>query len=342
MAQKQWATDEHRFAPIRCLLPLCSSVFIWGPLFLLATAALLRADERTQRLAERLAEEARAFERIAPQVLGEETLHQRALRPPPRFRPRIGNSAKEAPKAAWQQRAIVSEYSFATFAGEDHAIHELRQVISVDGKHIQDAKSAQQSLAKAVTASNDERKKQLLKDFEKHGLFGAVTDFGQLILLFSAREIGRYEFAYQRSERRGAANMLVFSYQQIDGPEALTLVEARKNDALRRLPIRGEVWVWEASYQPLKITMTGAQGEGAASVREEAVVEYSMSDYGALLPVTTEHRELRGGKVEAENMFAYTEFKKFGASSDIKFEAEPGEAPAGKRETPPAKPGPQP
>src|SRR5438067_12783408 len=118
-----------------------------------ALTGLLHADERTQKLVSRLSEEADAFRRIAPQVLSEETLHQRALKPPPRFRPRIGTSAKEPPKPTWQQREIVSEYAFATFSNEKDAnekaankkgakekdsaeaavIHELRQVVSADG-----------------------------------------------------------------------------------------------------------------------------------------------------------------------------------------------------------------
>src|SRR5690349_11242840 len=100
-------------------------------LFLLAASASLYADERTQKLAARLAEEASAFERIAPQVLGEETLSQQALKPPPRFRPRIGDAAKAPPKPVWQHREIVSEYAFAKFSEESGALHELRQVTSV-------------------------------------------------------------------------------------------------------------------------------------------------------------------------------------------------------------------
>jgi hypothetical protein len=46
-----------------------------------------------------------------------------------------------------------------------------------------------------------------------------------------------------------------------------------------------------------------------------------MSPYGALLPFWTEHRELRGGKVVAENQFSYTDFHKFVTSSAIKFDS---------------------
>ena len=57
-------------------------------------------------------------------------------------------------------------------------------------------------------------------------------------------------------------------------------------------------------------------------VREEASVEYAMSSFGALLPFFTEHHELRGTIVVAENKFSYTDFHKFAASSDIKFETQ--------------------
>jgi hypothetical protein len=46
-----------------------------------------------------------------------------------------------------------------------------------------------------------------------------------------------------------------------------------------------------------------------------------MSRYGALLPVSTEHRELRNGQIVAQNNFTYTGFHKFGASSEIQFDA---------------------
>src|SRR5262249_26230820 len=156
----------------------------------------LLADEQTQKLIERLSEEAAVFQRIAPQVIGQETLVQRSVKPPPRFRPRVADPATP-PAPRWQQREIKSEYAFAAFAGDSGALHEIRQVTSVDGRKVQDSKRAQESLAKAITAEGDERKKQLLKDFEKNGLAGAVTDFGQIILLFTPRDILHYDFTYR-------------------------------------------------------------------------------------------------------------------------------------------------
>ncbi len=288
----------------------------------LILATTLRADEQTRKMAERVSEEAAAFQKLAPQVLGQERLHQNAQKPPARFRPRIGDAAVGPPPTRWKERDIVSEYGFASFAGAPDALHELRQVVSVDGRKVGDTKKAQDALAKVITASDDARKKEVLKQFEKYGLVGAVTDFGQLILLFTRRELERYEFTARGSKMIGPHRALVFAFKQLDGPEALTLIEGNKKDQLRRLRIEGEIRVNADNYVPLQITLVARQADSAAELREEAAVDYAMSPYGALLPTSTEHRELRGGKVVAENHFTYTDFHKFGASSEIKFEVE--------------------
>lgn len=282
----------------------------------------LKGDDRTQQLIARLSQEADAFRKLAPNVVGQETLFQRAQKPPSRgFRIRVGASATNPPQPVWQERRVVSEYSFASFAGEGGAIHELRRVTSLDGKIIQDSKKAQQELAAIVTASDDKRKKELLERFEKYGLIGAVTDFGQLLLLFTSSDVSHYEFSYRRIEMQGTARLLVFGYQQIDGPETLTMIDAhRGGERSRSARIGGEVWVGEDSFLPVRITLISGQGQGPADAVEEASVDYAMSRYGALLPFWTEHRERRGGQVVVENKFSYSNFQKFGATSDIKFE----------------------
>ncbi len=214
----------------------------------LVLVSTLRADDETRKMTDRLSEEAEAFQKLAGQVLGKETLHQTSQKPPGRFHPRVGTVA---PAPVWMDRDIVSEYGFATFSGDPSAVHELRQVLSVDGRKIGDAKKAEDSLAKLITASDDARKKEVLKQFEKYGLVGAVTDFGQLILLFTRRDLERYEFAARGPRVAGVTPALVFSYKQLDGPEALTLIEANKKDRTHRLRVEGEIWVREKDYLPV-------------------------------------------------------------------------------------------
>jgi hypothetical protein len=288
-------------------------------LSLLLLVPLLRADELTNKLMARVSEEAEAFQRLAPEILGEETLHQRSMKPEGRFHPRVGTAPA---KPEWQERTIVSEYAFTSFSGagaDSSSLHEIRQVTSVDGKKIEDTKKAQQALAKAITATDDTRKKTLLKQFEKYGLVGAVTDYGQALLLFTRRSMERYEFTARGSNSLNGVAVRVFGYRQIDGPEALTVIEENKNDQVKHLRLEGELWVRSDTFVPVRIIMVAIQTEAPDRAKEEASIDYAMSAYGALLPLKTEHRETRWGKISAENQFSYANFKKFGSSSDIKF-----------------------
>ena len=282
----------------------------------------LEADERTQQLVAALSQQADAFRKIAPDVVGHETLFQRAMKPPKGgFRIRVGASTQKPSQPEWQEKRILSEYSFAAFAGEVGALHEIRRVTAVDGRTLQDSKKAQEELAAIVTAPDDKRKKELLEQFEKYGLVGAVTDFGQILLLFNSRDVMHYEFTFRRVEMQGVARILVFGYQQIDGREGVTVIDPRGGGPAQNMRLGGEVWVRENTFLPVRITLVTSQGEGPGLVREEASVDYALSPYGQLLPSWTEHRESRGGKVVVENQFSYTDFHKFDASTQINFGA---------------------
>jgi hypothetical protein len=292
-------------------------VWILLAVFCCARSAL-KGDERTQQLAASLSQQADAFRKIAPDLVGQETLFQRALKAPKGgFHIRVGASVQKSPQPVWQERRISSEYSFAAFTGDGGALHELRRVTAVDGRTVQDSRKAQEDLAAIVTAPDDKRKKELLEQFEKYGLVGAVTDFGQLLLLFNSHDVMHYEFTYRRVEMQGIARLLVFGYQQIDGPEGLTVINAEGGGLAQNVRVSGEVWVRENNFIPVRITLATEKDQ----IREEASVDYSMSPYGALLPFWTEHRELRGGKVVVENKFSYADFHKFDAASQINFQS---------------------
>jgi hypothetical protein len=283
---------------------------------LLVFAAGLQADDLTQKMTARVSEEAESLLKLAPDVVGTETLHQSAVKPPSRFHP-LGGAP---PAVQWVEHTIVSEYGFARFATESGAIHELRRVTTVDARRIAESKKAQDELASALTATDDNSKKDLLKQFEKYGLTGAVSDFGQLLLLFTRRSIERYEFTYRGAKMMGYDKALVFAYKQIDGTEALTVFDEKKHDKAEHVRLEGEIRVRAEDFVPLQITLSAHTGVPPNALREEAAVTYKMSDFGALLPTSTEHQELRNGKVVAQNRFTYTDFHKFGAASDIKFD----------------------
>ena len=87
----------------------------------------------------------------------------------------------------------------------------------------------------------------------------------------------------------------------------------RGDSKTQRLSVEGEIWVREADGLPLRITMSASDSSADKTLREEATVDYAMSEFGTLLPVETTHRELRSGVEVEENKFTYTEFHRFGA-----------------------------
>jgi hypothetical protein len=279
---------------------------------LLLAGLPLRADERTQKLLDRLAREAEAFEKVAPQVMGVERLHQRALTPPPRFKVRVGKAAEQPLGPTWQEREMVSEYGFTVFG--NGSIQELRQVMNVNGKQIADTGKAEAELARLVTGSDELRKRRALQQMERHGLRGGATDLGQMLLLFARSSAERYEISYEGSRMVSPVQVQVFRYRQLDGPEALTLFRRDQNDQARHLSVEGEIWVRESGGTPVHITMVAIDSSSDQALREEVTVDYAMSEFGAVLPVETHHKELRAGEVVAENTFTYEGFHRFGTA----------------------------
>jgi hypothetical protein len=282
----------------------------------LALALRCRADPLTQKLLDRLAEEASAFEQTAPNLISEETLRQKALKLyKPRFHPRVETPGNQPAGPQWQNREIHSEYAFAS-VGEPPSIREIRKVLSVDGKTVNTSEHALRDLMRTLQANDDKSRKKLLEDFEKHGLIGTATDFGQILLLFARRDQERYEFSAVGERLLGADRCIVFAYRQHDGPGALTIYDPRGRVQPQAA---GEIWVERDSFRLMRVTIKSVRGAAAGAVRDEAQVDYLMTSHGVLAPVSVIHREYRGGSLAAENLFTYAPFRRFGSSADIKF-----------------------
>jgi len=294
----------------------------------MAALAAFAAGAQTPSLEEiqnRLSEEATVFLHVAPQTFTEETLQQRALKPRPRFRLRIGQDALTPPPPSYQTRQIVSEYSYSSFKDSPTFLHEFRQVSSVDGREVLSPEKARQSLSLGMRSQDDRVKKRMLQQFEKHGLIGTVIDFGQLILLFAKRRLPEFEFRIVGEALLGADPVIKVAYRQVKGTQALTIFEGSK--AIHQ-PLQGEIWMRKPDLAPLRITLESVREEEDQSVlRDRAAVDYAMSQHGVMLPVAVVHRQFNGELLTAENIFRYAPFRKFSAASEIKFTEVPLEPP---------------
>ncbi|MCL5746640.1 MAG: hypothetical protein M1541_22365 [Acidobacteria bacterium] len=287
----------------------------------LASAAFAQQNQLVRDIVSRISEEAEVFRRVAPQTLSEETLQQRALKSPSRFKPRIGTAA---PQQEYRVRQIASEYSFGTLK-ETGEMHEFRKVISVDGRTIDSAEKARHSLSLGIQSQDERVKKKMLEEFQKYGLSGAAVDFGQLILLFGKRQIGNYRFTLAGDAGLiGADQVLAVAYSQAGGSQELLIFQGRE---VIRQPLQGFIFVRKSDYLPVRVTMQTARVVKGQMLRDDATVEYSRAPFGVLLPVSVVHREYAGNTLLVENLFRYAPFRKFSAAAEIRFDAVPEEEP---------------
>jgi hypothetical protein len=285
-----------------------------------AVAALSGQDLPLADILSRVSEEAEVFQRVAPQTLAEETLTHRSLKPSPRFRPRVTTPNPEPPKLEYRTREIVSEYSYSRLKDAPAALHEFRQVISVDGQSVKTAEQARHALSLGLTSADDRARKRMLEDFRKLGLSEAAMDFGQVLLLFTKRELHNYDFRLAGAERLGADEAMILTYDQRQGSQTMLVFEGRKTI---RAKLSGQLWVRRSDGLPLRISLMSQWKEQGHVRRHEAVVDYASSSYGIVVPASVKHSEYLDLLLITENLFHYTPFKKFGSATEIKFDAAP-------------------
>ncbi|HLY16752.1 MAG TPA: hypothetical protein VKR61_05985 [Bryobacteraceae bacterium] len=292
---------------------------MWRAAAMLCLASVAAAQTLPEILS-RVTEEADVFRRVAPQVLSEETLTQRALKEPPRFHPRAGAAAVKPLVATWRTREIISEYSFGTLQEAPESLHEFRQVAAVDGRPVSSAAAARHALALGLASSDDHAKKRMLEQFQKYGLAAAAVDFGPLLLLFTRRQVGNYRFDLAGDDRIGADRVKIVSYTQVQGPDRMLVFQGRR--AIHQ-PIEGRIYARLPDGLPLRITIVEKRQNGKNSFREEASVDYTLNANGFAAPAAITHRSFANDQLMVEEEFRYAPFKKFGADAAIKFDAQP-------------------
>lgn len=286
-------------------------------LWLAAVCQPAQPDQRLEAILARVSEEAEIFSQAAANLTAEETFQQRARKSPRRFRPRFGRAATEPPKVEYSTREIVSEYGYARLRESPGRLHEFRQVVAVDGRRVKSQEQARHSLARDLRSEDDRVKKRMLEQFKRHGLASAAADFGQVILLFDRRRLADYEFRVARAERVGAEPALVVTFRQTGGGGSLVIFEGRS--AIYQA-LEGELWVREPDWLPLRILLKTARKRDEVVIRDEATVDYVMSQHGVMVPASVVYRQFAGDALLVENRFRYSPFRRFAAEAEVKYD----------------------
>jgi hypothetical protein len=214
-------------------------------------------------------------------------------------------------------REIVSEYSVGTLKQTDtDRLMEFRQVVSVDGKPVQTRENARTALVIGLRSAEDRARKRMLEEYERHGLVGAVTDFGILLLLFTKRGIADLTLAPKGLTMVGADQALVFEYTQKSGDTGFSDFSRRR---AVRYPLHGLLYLRLRDGLPLRVTCAIQRNEDKHNYVDEGSVEYSLSAHGFLAPVSVVHRRYVDRQLTIENRFTYAPFRLFSADVEVKF-----------------------
>jgi hypothetical protein len=270
----------------------------------------------------RLAEEAEVFATQLKNIVGTEILTQRALKAPPRFRPRVGTAAYDPPKTVFQTRQVQSEFGYAQW--EQGGWRELREVTSVDGSEKIHAKEARAKFVRKLTSNDEKTRRRLLEEFERLGLVGAASDFSLLLLLFTSEGLSNFDYQPASAERLGGDLASTFLFKQKSGRETFTVFDGR--DTLH-LPLEGRLWLRSRDGLPLRIEFRAEFTREKVKVADHAQVDYVRSAAGFLLPAAVVHRRTEDGTLRAENVFRYSNFQRFQADAEIKFTEVPDPPP---------------
>ena len=199
-------------------------------------------------------------------------------------------------------REIVSWYGFSSYTDNPEAVHEIRQVVSVDGKPAAHAQSADK-FRKLLLGRDDDAKEELIKKFQTATMSDAPLDFGQLVMLFTRRAVDRFTFRLKGPDLIGAQRVTVFDYSQQAGGAALHL------DDDKTLPLAGTVALRDSDGAPVRITVVAARRNKNVETRDEAEVDYGEVAHGVILPAALVHRRFVNGVLRAEDRAQYTDWK---------------------------------
>lgn len=270
---------------------------------LLAGVVSAQTPEELRAVVQRLGREADSFERSAHRVVAIETLRQTV---PDGVRTGRGPRGITTALPGYT-REIVSEYGFVSLDEPGGSLKEIRRVLTIDGlRWNKGGKINLGSLADQLTAATADSKRRQLERFEEHGLEGFATDFGQLILLFARGNTTNYEFVLDKLENEAVEPTAIYTYRQLDGPQALTIFEGKQ---VIRQRLEGRLWVRARDRMPVKLSLDSTRSMNGVAIRDSAEVFYDAQTFDFLYPWRVVHRQFVDGREVVKDEFEYTKMR---------------------------------
>ncbi|HVV44559.1 MAG TPA: hypothetical protein VHC72_05115, partial [Bryobacteraceae bacterium] len=199
---------------------------------------------------------------------------------------------------------VVSRYALDN-TGKGRVLHEIRTIVTMDGRPGTGSGEARHAMTIGLRSDDDRTKRRLLEDLDREGLEGAVTDFGQLVLLFTGRLQRDYEFTPGADREVEGEPVTVLRYRQLSGNQGLTFFKDRTEE---REKAAGEIWLRQKDLLPLRITMrTTEQLSKKFTISTEAAVDYGSSPFG-LVPERVSHQQFLNSDLMMENDLHYAGF----------------------------------
>lgn len=292
-----------------------------GPLIcaVWAVSAAWTQDQRLVPILERLSEEAAVFAQNAPRVIAEERLLHRGEKAPGfKLKLRAGEKAQQG-DYPYVEREIISEYAFGVFKDKPDSLREFRQFLRVDGQPAKGSERARLTLARNVSSEDDRERKRMLEEFEKLGMVGAASDFGQMILLFRRSSLDKFHFNYKAQGNLGPDPVTILQWYQREDEGSARVFQERE---MVRVRMKGEIWVHEQDLRPLRITVAIPIKEHDTEVVHEGSIDYYRSAHGVMLPSAVRYKKRVGPRIAVENYAFYSKYRMFKVEAEIKFTPE--------------------
>jgi hypothetical protein len=284
------------------------------PLLLLAAVV---SQAATPEWAAKVAAHAEQFARKSGGVWTVETLVQRAYNLPPHRHFAIG-AAAEPLYARYLVHEVVSEYSIGplkTGKGDSHTVVEYREIVSFDGKPVQQPAISHNALARSVNAGELRARKRMLEELTKLGLIDVATDYGLLLLAFTTEAQKGIEWSEAGAAFVGVDEALVFEWRQTSGG-ALSFLDGKT--AVH--PMGGRIWIRRSDGAPLRVRASFSHVARGRTIRDDASVDYIFSNaLGCVAPASVVHRHAVNDVVLTENLYTYEPFHLFTTDTKIEF-----------------------